>query len=448
MSARERGSDSWPRLAAFPGDNLELGNAPEEDDVDHHGEAPSWVPGAAAVGTGAGPPGPDETGESQHDGGPAYAAGPDDSDVPGFADFPGTGHGFGEPGLSQDQGGAPGFPAGPDGAGYGDHLAQPPDYGEGAAEAPDFTAPPLLYGEEQPAGTPGFQGGPAAGAIQGDGAGYGDAMGFSAGPGYEQTPAYSDAPPLPAERTGFAPQRRPDFGGPGEPAHQGFTGGQQDGDYPFTGQFRGDFAAAGFGGAVADDGPVHATPGMGDAYGGQGYQRVGNGSQPPGPGFTPRYPPARPPQPPSRISGMTASLRTRRPRAAKAKKKRGRQGVRQAQLTVSRVEPWSVMKFSFVISLVAFIVLFVAVAVLYAVLSGLGVFSALQHTVSNITSSQSSGGFNLMTYISASRVLGYTGLLGAINVVLITALSTVGAVLYNITADLAGGVEVTLKESD
>lgn len=121
---------------------------------------------------------------------------------------------------------------------------------------------------------------------------------------------------------------------------------------------------------------------------------------------------------------------------------------RRAELVVARLEPWSVMKFSFVISLVAFIVLFVAVAVLYAALSGLGVFSALQHTVSNITSSQSSGGFNLMTYISASRVLGYTGLLGAINVVLITALSTVGAVLYNITSDLAGGIEITLKESD
>ncbi|MGH3158259.1 MAG: DUF3566 domain-containing protein [Streptosporangiaceae bacterium] len=129
-------------------------------------------------------------------------------------------------------------------------------------------------------------------------------------------------------------------------------------------------------------------------------------------------------------------------------RKRDERPGRQAQLTVGRIEPWSVMKFSFVISLVAFIVLFVAVAVLYAALSGLGVFSALQHSVSNITSSQGSNGFNLMTYLSASRVLGYTGLLGAINVVLITALCTVGSVLYNITANLAGGVEITLKESD
>jgi hypothetical protein len=143
---------------------------------------------------------------------------------------------------------------------------------------------------------------------------------------------------------------------------------------------------------------------------------------------------------------MSASLRAVR-RAKGKSSKRNRPG-RQAQLTVARVEPWSVMKFSFVISLVAFIVLFVAVAVLYGVLSGLGVFSALQRTIQSITSSQSSSGFNLATYLSASRVLGYTGLLGAINVVLITAGSTVGSVLYNITADLAGGVEITLKETD
>jgi hypothetical protein len=180
-------------------------------------------------------------------------------------------------------------------------------------------------------------------------------------------------------------------------------------------------------------------------YGDQAYQ-LGreNGARPldqPTP-FPSAYPPAPPPR-----SRMTASLRTARRSRFGSRKRNEREG-RQAQLTVGRIEPWSVMKFSFVISLVAFIVLFVAVAVLYAALSGLGVFSALQHSVSNITSSQGSSGFNLMTYLSASRVLGYTGLLGAINVVLITALCTVGSVLYNITANLAGGVEITLKESE
>lgn len=45
-------------------------------------------------------------------------------------------------------------------------------------------------------------------------------------------------------------------------------------------------------------------------------------------------------------------------------------------------------------------------------------------------------------------MLGYTGVIGALNVVLITALSTVGAMLYNLVSDLVGGVDVTLSEAE
>jgi hypothetical protein len=121
---------------------------------------------------------------------------------------------------------------------------------------------------------------------------------------------------------------------------------------------------------------------------------------------------------------------------------------RQAMLTLARVEPWSVMKFSFVASVVAFVILFVAVAVLYMVLAALGVFDSLQHTVSSITSSQSSTGTNISHWFSASLILGYTAMLGALNIVLITAISTVGSVIYNLIAKTIGGIEVTLRETD
>ena len=130
-----------------------------------------------------------------------------------------------------------------------------------------------------------------------------------------------------------------------------------------------------------------------------------------------------------------------RVRARKASK-------RQAMLTLSRVEPWSVMKFSFVASVVAFVILFVAVAVLYMVLAALGVFDSLQHTVSTMTSSQGSAGTNISHWFSASLILGYTAMLGALNIVLITAMSTVGSVIYNLIAKTIGGIEVTLRETD
>jgi hypothetical protein len=121
---------------------------------------------------------------------------------------------------------------------------------------------------------------------------------------------------------------------------------------------------------------------------------------------------------------------------------------RRANLVLARLEPWSVMKFSFLMSLVAWVVLFVAVALLYFALSGLGVFHAIQTTLSGVTSSQGTGGFDLGKYISASKVLGYTMLLGAVNIVLITALSTIGAMIYNLVTHLGGGIEVTLRETD
>jgi Transmembrane domain of unknown function (DUF3566) len=142
-------------------------------------------------------------------------------------------------------------------------------------------------------------------------------------------------------------------------------------------------------------------------------------------------------------SSGSASATTSAPRATVR-----RSSKRQAMLTLSRLEPWSVMKFSFVASVVAFIILFVAVAVLYMVLSALGVFDSLQNQVASITSSKQQAGTDISHWFSASLILGWTALLGALNIVLITALSTIGSVIYNLIAKTVGGIEVTLRETD
>ncbi|WP_310738265.1 DUF3566 domain-containing protein [Microbispora sp. H10949] len=147
---------------------------------------------------------------------------------------------------------------------------------------------------------------------------------------------------------------------------------------------------------------------------------------------------------------------TDRAEAAKGKDKKPGVGVRpprKAHLVLRRVEPWSAMKFSFVVSLVCFVVLFVAVAVLYGVLSALGVFSSITDTVMQLTTSggvagKGVGTIDIRGWFEPVRILGYAALLGALNVVLITALSTLGAVIYNISADLVGGVEVTFSEAE
>lgn len=143
--------------------------------------------------------------------------------------------------------------------------------------------------------------------------------------------------------------------------------------------------------------------------------------------------------------GPGGAVRNVRDTVAKAASR----GPRRARLQVKKIDPWSVMKFSFAVSLVLFIVGVVATALLYTVLDALGVFQSLNDTLGQFTApadgAESSGsGFA----INAKLVIGGAAALGAVNMVLFTALATLGAFIYNVCADLVGGVEVTLAERD
>ncbi len=120
--------------------------------------------------------------------------------------------------------------------------------------------------------------------------------------------------------------------------------------------------------------------------------------------------------------------------------------VRRARLLLTRVDPWSVMKLSFLLAIALGVVAVVAVVVLWSVLDGMGVFSSINRIVNQVVTTPGSTPFNLLDYIGFKRVVGATTLLGLVNVVLITALSTVAAFLYNLATSLVGGLHVTLSE--
>jgi hypothetical protein len=119
---------------------------------------------------------------------------------------------------------------------------------------------------------------------------------------------------------------------------------------------------------------------------------------------------------------------------------------RRASLQLRYLEPWSVLKVSLVLSVAGFLAWMVAVGLIYSILDGMGVWDQLNGTYSDLTSvSDPEASQNL---ISAGGVFGVAALVGLINIVLITAMCTVGAFIYNASADLAGGIEVTLSERD
>lgn len=149
--------------------------------------------------------------------------------------------------------------------------------------------------------------------------------------------------------------------------------------------------------------------------------------------------------------GTPAAGAARRPAGAPAPAAVGGTGLgrtRKARLRVTKVDPWSVMKVSFLLSLAVGIILIVASAVLWMTLDSLGVFDSLTKTLKDVTGSDSNGGLNLMDYVGFGKVMTFTTLISVVDVVLLTALSTLSAFIYNAAAGFTGGVELTLAEED
>jgi len=117
---------------------------------------------------------------------------------------------------------------------------------------------------------------------------------------------------------------------------------------------------------------------------------------------------------------------------------------RRVRTTVTRIDPWTVLRLSFLLSIAAAIITVVAVVVLWAMLSSAGVFSSVDDTLVDVLGADSA--MTITQYFSFNRVISIAMLIGAIDVVLITALSTIGAFLFNVAASLTGGLELSVTE--
>ena len=125
---------------------------------------------------------------------------------------------------------------------------------------------------------------------------------------------------------------------------------------------------------------------------------------------------------------------------------KGARGPRRARLLLRHIDTFYALKISLVLSIEMFFIWMVAVGLLYGILSGLGVFETLNDLFGQLGSA--SGGDGRSEVITPGIVFGGAAVIGAINIVLMTALCTVAAFIYNMCSDLVGGLEVTLSERD
>ena len=147
-----------------------------------------------------------------------------------------------------------------------------------------------------------------------------------------------------------------------------------------------------------------------------------------GPSATARRPPGSPPRGTAVITPAPGTAR--RP-------------TRRARLVLKRIDPWSILRLTFVYSLALYLIILVAVSALYALLAAMGVFHSLDTFFHDVGSTSSAS-----SYFGFGRVFLVALVIGAVNVVLLTALVTLGAFLYNLCVDLVGGVELTLTEAE
>ena len=120
-------------------------------------------------------------------------------------------------------------------------------------------------------------------------------------------------------------------------------------------------------------------------------------------------------------------------------------GPRSARLYLTHVDPWSVMKQAFLLSMALAVVILAASATLWIALDSAGVIDAITRTATDVGGDSAAG---VTSYLSLGKVMGASLVLAGIETVLVTALATLFAFLYNLAVGIGGGLEITLSEED
>lgn len=116
---------------------------------------------------------------------------------------------------------------------------------------------------------------------------------------------------------------------------------------------------------------------------------------------------------------------------------------RRVDIAIARVDAWTVMKVSFLLSVAFGIAMVIATAVLWFMVDGMHVFSTIEDFMKTIGGEKF---IPFLDYLRLPKVLSYATIAGVANVVLLTAISTLGAMLYNLIASLVGGVKISLMD--
>lgn len=155
-------------------------------------------------------------------------------------------------------------------------------------------------------------------------------------------------------------------------------------------------------------------------------------------------------RPAARPQGGTKAAPVKQPTKGAAKPKglvrpAPKAKVRRARLLVEKLDPWSVFKMSFLLSVALGIVTVIGAVVLWTIMDLTGIFDQVNDMLGMILGTEG-GGQSIQELVTLGQVTSMATIIAVINVVLITLLAMLSAVLYNLSASLVGGVGITLTD--
>jgi ABC-type sugar transport system permease subunit len=115
---------------------------------------------------------------------------------------------------------------------------------------------------------------------------------------------------------------------------------------------------------------------------------------------------------------------------------------KQVRLKLVYIDFWSAVKFSFLIAAAVGVVIFVAVLLIWTVLTSTGVFDQISTLLKDVSGNSSTSVTNIVSF---AQVMGFTLVIAALNVVVGTVLGAIACVLYNLSVKITGGILVGFK---
>ncbi len=130
------------------------------------------------------------------------------------------------------------------------------------------------------------------------------------------------------------------------------------------------------------------------------------------------------------------------PAPALAPEVRAKTPQRRTRVTIRRVGPLSVLKFSVIFYFCVMVAVFLGLVFLYMIMQAVGVIDTIEEWVTKIFPAQDGSTFHIQPGYLLPRVF----LLGCGMVVVWSLINLMVAFLYNLISDVVGGVEITLAE--